>query len=306
MLASLLIVFREVLEAGLIVGIVLAATEGIRGRGWWIAGGIGAGVLGAALLALFAGALSNALSGNGQEVFDAVILIIAVAMLSWHILWMANHGREMAREMRQIGQAVATGEKSLLAMGVVVTVAVLREGSEVVLFLYGIAASTKVGPGALLFGGALGVLAGAAVSWLLYRGLVAIPLNRLFGVTNVLVALLAAGMAGQAAAILAGANLIPAWGYELWDTSWLLSDGSLFGRAVHALFGYSDRPMGVQLAAYLTTLAVLIIAGRLVNRRPPGQLQASQAQPEEQPQVHSKRQPQRPLGRPARQPTTQS
>jgi high-affinity iron transporter len=167
-----------------------------------------------------------------------------------------------------MGRSVLAGEKSLLAMAVVVTVAVLREGAEVVLFLYGIAVSTKAGLFSLLLGGALGVLAGGAVSWLLYRGLLAIPLHRLFGVTNVLVALLAAGMAGQAAAILAGADLIPAWGYEIWDTSWLLADGSLLGRALKALFGYADRPMGVQLAAYLVTLATLILASRFIQKAP--------------------------------------
>jgi high-affinity iron transporter len=268
MLASLLIVFREVLEAGLIVGIVLAATHGIRHRGRWVAGGILAGLCGAGLLALFAGAISNAFAGNGQEVFNACVLLVAVVMLGWHTLWMASHGREIAREMKQVGRAVAAGEKSLLAMAVVVTVAVLREGAEVVLFLYGIAVSTKTSPGSLLLGGMLGVLAGAAVSWLLYRGLLAIPLHRLFSVTNVLIALLAAGMAGQAAAILAGVDLIPAWGYQIWDTSWLLSDGSLLGRALKALFGYSDRLMGVQLAAYLTTLAVLVLASRLIHIAP--------------------------------------
>ncbi len=272
MLASLLIVFREVFEAGLIVGIVLAATRGIANRGLWIAGGIGAGVLGAALLACFAGALSAAFAGAGQEVFTAAVLIVAVVMLSWHQLWMASHGREMAQQMRAMGQAVATGQRSLLAMAVVVATAVLREGSEVVLFLYGVAAATKEGPLALLAGGLLGILLGALVSWLLYRGLVAIPVKRLFSVTGWLIALLAAGMAGQAAATLAGADLIPSWGYQLWDTSWLLPEDSLAGRALHALVGYSDRPMGVQLAAYLAVLAVLVVGARLIRGGQPSRV----------------------------------
>ena len=269
MLASLLIVFREVFEAGLIVGIVLAATRGIVHRGVWIAGGIGAGVLGAALLACFAGALSAAFAGAGQEVFTAAVLVVAVVMLSWHQLWMASHGREMAQQMRAMGQAVATGQSSLLAMAVVVATAVLREGSEVVLFLYGVAAATKEGPAALLAGGLLGILLGALVSFLLYRGLVAIPVKRLFAVTGWLIALLAAGMAGQAAATLAGADLIPSWGYQLWDTSWLLPQDGLLGRALHALVGYSDRPMGTQLAAYLAVLAALVVGARLIRGGPP-------------------------------------
>jgi high-affinity iron transporter len=265
-LASLVIVFREVFEAGLIVGIVLAATRGIASRGAWIAGGIGAGVLGAALLACFAGALGSALAGAGQEVFTASILIVAVVMLGWHQLWMASHGQAMAREMKAMGQAVAAGQKTLLAMAIVVGVAVLREGAEVVLFLYGIAASTGETAAALIAGGVLGILLGALVSFLLYRGLVAIPVRQLFSVTGWLIALLAAGMAGQAAATLAGADLIPAWGYELWDTSGILPEQSWPGRALHALVGYSDRPMGVQLAAWLAVLAALVIGARLVGR----------------------------------------
>ena len=267
MLASLIIVFREVFEAGLIVGIVLAATRGVARRGVFIAGGVVAGVVGAALLAGFAGVLSDALAGRGQEVFNAAVLSVAVVMLGWHNLWMASHGRELAGEMKAMGRAVAGGDKSLVAMAIVVAVAVLREGAEVVLFLYGIAAASTEGWVALLLGGLLGVALGAAVSFLLYLGLLAIPLHRLFSVTTWLIALVAAGMAGQAAAILAGIDVIPSWGFQLWDTSWLLPQDSMLGRALHALVGYSDRPMGVQLAAYLAVLAVLAIGARRIEAR---------------------------------------
>jgi high-affinity iron transporter len=265
MLASLIVVFREVLEAGLIVGIVLAATNGIAGRGRWIAGGIAAGVLGAVLIAAFAGALADAFEGTGQEVFNATILLVAVVMLGWHILWMSRHGREMAQQMKAMGRAVSLGQRSLLALAVVVAVAVLREGAEVVLFLYGIAASTDAGAPSLVAGGALGIGAGALVSVLLYRGLLTIPVRHLFSVTGALIALLAAGMAGQAAAILAGADLIPSWGLDLWNTSALLPENSLAGRTLHVLVGYSERPMGIQVAAYATVLAALLIGGRLMG-----------------------------------------
>jgi high-affinity iron transporter len=265
MLATLIIVFREVLEAGLIVGIVLAATEGVRHRGRFVGGGILGGVLAAGLVAIFAGALSNAFSGSGQEIFNAAILLVAVVMLGIHTIWMASHGRALAMEMKAVGRSVVEGDRSLVAMALVVGVAVLREGSEVVLFLYGIAASSHEGATPMLTGGALGVLCGAAVSWLLYRGLIAIPIGRLFGITNWMIALLAAGMAGQAAAILAGADIIPTLGDQLWDTSGILRDDSLLGRALHALVGYSDRPSGVQLLAFMATLATLIALSRKVG-----------------------------------------
>ena len=274
MLAAALIVFREVLEAGLIVGVVLAATEGVAGRARWIAGGVAAGVAGAALVAIFAQQLSEAFQGSGQAIFNAAILIAAVVMLSWHILWMSRHAREMVREMRTLGQKLTAGEATLLAMATVVAVAVLREGSEVALFLFGIAAAGGTDPMAMLGGGVLGIAGGAAISFVIYRGLLAIPLGKLFAVTNGLVALLAAGMAGQAAVYLVQANVLPSLGDQVWDTSWLLRDDGLIGRALHALVGYSDRPMGVQLAAYVVVLAALILLGRHFGARPDKRLVA--------------------------------
>ena len=275
MLAAALIVFREVLEAGLIVGIVLAATEGVRHRGRWVAGGILAGITGACAVAVLAQQLSDVFAGNGQNLFNAVILMAAVVMLSWHTIWMARHARELTVEMRSLGSAVATGERTLPAMAVVVAVAVLREGAEVVLFLFGIAASGGESPVQMLLGGLLGIGLGALCSFLLYRGLVAIPTRRLFAGTNVLIALLAAGMAGQAAALLAKANFVPALGDQVWDTSGFLRDDGLLGRSLHALVGYSDRPMGIQVVAYLTVILLLSTLGRALSRAPrtsmPGQ-----------------------------------
>jgi hypothetical protein len=91
-------------------------------------------------------------------------------------------------------------------------------------------------------------------------------MHRLFQTTNVLIALLAAGMAGQAAAILHSAQLLPGWGEELWNTSAILSDNSLTGRALHALIGYSDRPSGIQVAAWAATLVTLLICSKLISR----------------------------------------
>ncbi len=262
MLVSLIIVFREAMEAGLIVGIVLAATAGVPARGRWIAGGIATGSAGACLVALFAAALSDAFAGAGQEVFTAAILIVAVIMLGWHIVWMSHHAGKMAAELKQAGTEVRLGQRSLAALAAVVAIAVLREGSEVVLFLFGIATGAHSSALALGAGGALGLAAAGLLSWLLYRGLLVIPLHRMFSLTNGLIALLAAGMAGQAAAVLHGADLLPGWGEQLWDSSALLSDDSLAGRALHTLVGYSARPSGIQLAAWAATLLFLFLFSR--------------------------------------------
>ncbi len=193
MLATLLIVFREVIEAGLIVGIVMAATRGVPRRGLFVSYGVAAGIVGACLVAAFAGELSSLFAGSGQEFFDATILLLAVVMLTWHNVWMAGHGRAMAREMKMVGASVSTGERPMTALAIVVGVAVLREGSEVVLFLYGIASSGGTSQISMLIGGALGLGAGAAMSALMYYGLLSIPPGKLFRVTAWLITLLGGG-----------------------------------------------------------------------------------------------------------------
>jgi high-affinity iron transporter len=258
MLASLLIVFREIIEAGLIVGIVLAATKGVPRRGLWVAYGAIGGVLGACLVAAFAGQIEGLFQGSGQEIFNASVLLLAVCMLTWHNVWMAGHGREMAREMRQVGAAVAAGDRSLMALSIVVGVAVLREGSEVVLFLYGIASQPGTTTAQLLTGGALGLFAGVAMSALMYYGLLTIPAHRLFRVTSGLITLLAAGMAAQAVLFLQQAGYLEVFTSTVWDTSWLLKEDTIFGRLLHTLIGYSDAPNGAQLIAYAGTILIVM------------------------------------------------
>lgn len=269
MLAALIIVFREVFEAGLIVGIVMAVTSGVPGRGWWIGGGVATGALGACIVALFTSRLSDAFEGAGQELFNATILGVAVVMLTWHNVWMARHGRELAAEMRAAGEAVVAGSKSLLALAVVVGIAVLREGFEVVLFLYGIAAAEGGASLGMLLGGVGGLALGAGVCVLTYLGLVKIPHRYLFTVTSVMIAFLAAGMAAQAIAFLAQANAVTALDRVVWDTSWLLSESSLLGRAMHTLIGYSEQPTEMQLVAYLAVLAVMFVLMKVFASEPP-------------------------------------
>jgi high-affinity iron transporter len=259
----LVIVFREVFEAGLIVGIIMAVTSGVAGRGRWVAGGVTAGVFGACLVAAFTGGLSELFAGSGQELFNAGILGFAVVMLGWHNVWMARHGRELAAEMREAGAAVVAGSKSLAALAVVVAVAVLREGSEVVLFLYGVAAAEGGAGLGMAVGGVIGLALGALVCFLTYRGLIVIPTRYLFAVTSTLIALLAAGMAAQAIAFLEQGAILTALDQTVWDTSWLLSDESILGRALHTLIGYVDQPTAMQLIVYAATLAVIAVLMKL-------------------------------------------
>lgn len=266
MFGTALIVFREVLEAALIVGIVSAATRGIPGRSRWIASGIGAGILGSLLVAAGAGVISNLAQGMGQELFNASILGVAVAMLAWHNIWMSVHGRELAANANRVGADIRSGAKELSVLLVVVAIAVLREGSETVLFLYGIAISGHESTAPMIAGGAIGLAGGVAVGWLLFKGLLRIPLRWFFTATSFLVLLLAAGMASQAARFLIQADKLPSLASPLWDTSWLVSNSSLIGKALQGMVGYDAQPSGMQMTFFFAVL-VAILAGMAWARR---------------------------------------
>ncbi|NJD32221.1 MAG: hypothetical protein FIB04_10070 [Gammaproteobacteria bacterium] len=267
MLGSAVIVFREVLEAALVIGIVLAASRGIASSRRWVLAGLLAGIAGALLVALGAESIAAALEGVGQEVMNASILFGAVLMLAWHSVWMQKHGADIAREMRAVGHDVSAGTRPLHVLALVVGLAVLREGSEVVLFLYGIAAG-GAGSGALLGGSALGLAAGVAAGALMYFGLVRIPTRHLFSVTNWLIVLLAAGMAAQGTRYLVQAGILPALVDPVWDASSVLPEHGIVGQLLHVLVGYDDRPSAMQLLAFAATLVGIVALSRVVNGRP--------------------------------------
>jgi high-affinity iron transporter len=269
MIAVAVIVFREVLEASLIVSIVLAASKGTPWRGLWVAGGVALGLIGACIVAGFAAEIAQAVAGMGQELFNAAILFAAVGMLGWHNVWMGRHGKEMAMAASALGRDVAAGARPLYALASVVGIAVLREGSETVLFLYGIAVAGSGGLVNMLGGGAIGVAGGAIAGAGLYLGLLRIPSRHLFAVTSWMILLLAAGLASQGAFFLNQADLLPSLGNQIWDTSWLLTEDSVPGRVLHVLVGYVARPEGIQLVFWAATVIILLALMRWFSTTPP-------------------------------------
>lgn len=266
MFGTAVIVFREVLEAAILIGIVAAATRSIPGRNRWLAGGLLAGLSGAALVAAFTDVIGSLASGIGQELFNAMVLGIAVLMLAWHNIWMASHGAALAAGARAVGSAIRDGRRECSILLVVVGLAVLREGSETVLFLYGIAAAGNSGTSAMLSGGLAGLILGVAVGYAIYAGLLRVPLRWFFAVTGVLVLLLAAGMASQAARFLIQADLLPSLASPLWDTSTALPESSIPGMLLHSLIGYDARPAGMQMIFYATVLVVISAGMKWANR----------------------------------------
>jgi len=265
MLGTFIIIFREVLEAALIIGILAAATRTISGSRRWLAAGVLVGLIGSALVAASTDAIGSLADGIGQELFNAIVLGIAVVMLAWHNIWMSSHGAALAASASSMGKEIREGRSECSALFLIVGLAVLREGSESVLFLYGIAASDEGGQSAMLFGGLIGVLAGSVVGYGIYAGLLRLPVRWFFTATGVLVLLLAASMASQAAHFLIQADLLPSLASPLWDSSAILSEQSVAGKLLHTLIGYESHPAGMQLVFYVAALIIIGLGMRLAG-----------------------------------------
>jgi len=268
MLATAIILFREVLEAALIIAIVMGASRGIAQRGRWVAGGIVLGLIGASMIALLASDIALNFEGKLSAILNAVILLSAVVLLTWHNVWMKSHGRKLAADIATVGNDVEMGKQPLTALMLLTFAAVMREGSEAVLFIWAIATSGQQGAN-LAVGGLGGIAAGVLVGTLLYRGLLRFPLRYFFSLTSWIILLLTAGLSAQAAGFLNQADLLPALGGQLWDTSHLLSQASLLGQLLHTLIGYIARPSGVEVAFYVGTILIVLTLMQLFGKSSP-------------------------------------
>ena len=264
MFGAAIIVFRETLEAALFVGIIAAATRGLEGRARWLLSGVIAGGLGAIALAAGAEQVGTWADGIGQDLVNALILSVALAMLVWHCVWVSNRGAEAAADARALGSSFKVGDRAPWALTAVIALSVLREGAETVLFVAGY--SRGSGSSGLIGGAFLGVAFGIALGAVLYLGLSRIPMKRMFAVTNTLITFLAAAIASQLARALAQAGIVNVLGEPLWDTTALLRADSPFGTVLHALLGYDPQPTGLQLMFYVTTLVAIFAGARMVRQ----------------------------------------
>ena len=262
-----LIVFRESLEAALLIGIMAAATRGLSKRNLWIVIGVTAGLVGSFIVAGLTEYIAQLANGSGQELFNAAILGIAVVMIGWHNIWMASHGAEMANKAKQVGADIRDGAQELSAIAIVVALAVLREGSETVLFLQGIVSSDQGQAAPILMGGIFGLIAGIVMGFVIYAGLIRIPIRKLFSVTGGLLLLVAAGLAGQMARFLIQGDWLPSLASPLWDSTSILPINSALGSTLHILIGYESRPSGTQVLFYIVTLVCIAVAASIVRRR---------------------------------------
>lgn len=261
MMASLLITFREGLEAFLLVGILLAYLRKLDAmrHAKWIYVGVAAGVLASLALAVVMQVLVDQFDNERYQTLVMIgVLLFAAAMLSYVALWMQRQAREhVAGAKERLAGYVGTG--NLLGMVSLSFVAVMREGLETVLFFSALVYS---GQGVSMDEGLTGALIGLALSvllvWLLLRGARKVALAPFFQWTSLLILIIAAGLLASAVNMMQSVAILDVWHQPLFDISWFLDDRGLLGTFLRALFGYNSSPTPLQFVVWLAYLAVAV------------------------------------------------
>ena len=265
MLQIAIVVFREILEVALIIGILTAATKEITGRTKWMISGLGLGLLGSVALAFSTDRISESLDGMGQEFFNGLVLLAAATMIAWTVLWMQKHAKSLSGELKRLSNSIREGRKPLYVLLIVVFFSVLREGAEIVLFTYSYYISGTVITD-IIFGLLGGLFCGIAVGCALYFGMLKAFGKYFFIVTTWILIFLASGITASGIGFWINAQIVPALGNPAFDMSGILSQQSIFGKFLHIFFGYIDQPAGSQLIAYFSTLAVLVLGLRIAKK----------------------------------------
>ena len=268
---ALFVVWRESIEAMLVIGILYAwlkrnpAPGGLRAL--WI--GVGSGIALALLLGWAMLAAQSELSGQALEWFQTAILFVAAALITQMVLWMARHGREM-KDQLEAGLARATGRGSWIGIATISALAIAREGAETVIFLYGLGLENTAEQSAgssLAIGALAGFALAAAMAWAAARGLRLLDQRKFFQITGLLLLIFAAALLVSGTERLIGMGWLPALIEPLWDSSLLLDDSTPGGRLFAGLIGYRAQPSQMLLLVYLAYWAGVGLAKSRMQHR---------------------------------------
>ena len=258
MLPNFLIGLREGLEAGLVVGILVAYLGKIGRRDvlprLWI--GVGAAIG----ISLATGAILTwgpyGLSFQGQEILGGLLSILAVGLVTWMVFWMAGHARDLKHDLQtKLDSAVAGTGFGIILVGFV---SVGREGVETALFIWASVKSTGNAVEGTL-GALIGILVAIALAYLIYRGFVKINLARFFLWTGVFLVIVAAGVLSYGIGDLQEAGVLPGFGQALFSLGHIVAPTSWYGVILGGVFNFTPEPTALQFAAWLSYLVVVMI-----------------------------------------------
>ena len=254
MIKLAIVVFRECMEIAFLLGVILAVTNPVKNsRKYIILGSVG-GITLASLFAFFAKTISESFNGLGDEVFDSSVILFTAMLISWTVVWMQGYTKKIRRDLSELSNRISAGIASQLMLVFVVAAAIFREGMEIILFIYSITSAGNIEGKDYITGIGLGALSGLLIGMLLYQGLMKYAGKYVFKISSILLTMIAAGLASEAAGIMTSSGIIESLSNQLWDSSWLVQNDSITGKILNITIGYDSRPNGMQIIFYFATI----------------------------------------------------
>ncbi|NRB11345.1 MAG: FTR1 family protein [Rickettsiaceae bacterium] len=253
------IIFRECLEISLLMGIIIAVTKPIKDSIKYIIMGAMTGLVLASLFAFFTRALTVTFGGLGDELFNSGIILLTTFIISWTVIWMQGYNRKIKKNITELSDRITSGTVSKFMLVFVVATVLLREGAEMLLFIYSISSAENIAVDDYITGLGIGALLGFIVGIIIYLGLIKFAGKYIFKISTILLILIAAGLASEAAGIMTSSGIIEVFSEQLWDSSWLIEDRSTIGKLLNIIIGYDSRPNVMQMIFYLGTIAFNVI-----------------------------------------------
>ncbi|MEW6698589.1 MAG: FTR1 family protein [Bacillota bacterium] len=251
---AVLITFREVLEAALIIGIILGYLAKVGENRlaryvWW---GTGLALLASAVTGYLFEVLAGGFEGRSEEIFEGVVMLVAVGILTSMILWMQRQSRTIKGEIQaRVDQAI--GGNTVASIAIFAFVSVFREGAETMLFLKAaLVSGTQQG---VFVGGLAGILGAVLIAWLVFKNAIRLDIRKFFVVTGTLLLLVAAGLFAHGIHELQEAAVLPTIIEHVWDINFILDEKGLIGSFLKALFGYDGNPSLLEVLAWISYLA---------------------------------------------------
>jgi high-affinity iron transporter len=265
-----LVVFRECLEIALLLGIILAVTKQLEKSRIYTIAGIMLGTVSAALFAFFTRSISVSFSGMGDEIFNSGIILLTVILIGWTVIWMQGYGVKVKHELKDLSSKISSGDSSYIMLVLIVAATILREGMEIILLVYSISSVEIIDSNSYILGLLIGMSSGFALGITIYLGLIKLASQQhIFRISTILLTLIAGGFAAEAAGILTSAGVITVLTDQIWDSSWLISDRSIYGKFLKVIAGYIARPNGLQVVFYVGTIAsiniLILLKTRYIN-----------------------------------------
>ncbi len=259
-----IVVFREVLEMSIILGILSAVTRDLKGSFKWIAAGVIIGLKGSIALAFFMKSISNNFDGHGQELFNALILFTASIMIGWTVIWMQKHAKNISTELKEVSLLINEGRKPLYILAFITFFTIIREGAEIVLFSYSyfINGSSVV---AIFSSLAIGSLLGILVGLFMYFGMLKAFGKYFFKISSYVLIFLSSAIMMKSVGYFVKSGILPTLGSPIFDSSAILPKNSFLGQILHVTLGYIDRPYGVQVSAYIAVFILLLYLFKTSN-----------------------------------------